>query len=99
MWISRELRPVFGPGCAAVCRRYRRHSLVHELLQSLTFVGFDGIYVAFRIRGQVVHSVELAGISPAVAETRQDLERLALDDVDLHVLAVGKIDEPLFRVV
>src|SRR5690606_33983271 len=42
---------------------------------------------------------ELARIPAAVAETRQDLERLAFHDVDLHVLAVSKVDETLVRVV
>ena len=41
---------------------------------------------------------ELAGLAPAVAEARKDLQRLAIHDVDSLVLAVGQIHVLLLRV-
>ena len=42
---------------------------------------------------------EESRLPATVAEAVQDLQRLTLDDVDLHVLAIGEVDEPLLRIV
>ena len=46
-----------------------------------------------------MHREEHAGLAPAVAERGQHLHGVALDDVDLHVLAVGQVDPALLGIV
>ena len=43
--------------------------------------------------------VELAGLAAAVAEAGQDFERVAQQDVDLLVRAVGQVDVLLLRIL
>src|SRR5437868_15232497 len=45
-----------------------------------------------------MHGVELAGLTSAVAEATDDLESLAVQDVDPLVGAIGNIQEPLLRI-
>ena len=42
--------------------------------------------------------VPLTGLTPAVAEARQFLERLAQQNVDLGVRGVGQVEVRLFRI-
>ena len=46
-----------------------------------------------------MHREEEPGLPAAVAEAVQDFQRLPVDDVHLHVLAIGQIEEPLLFVV
>src|SRR3954451_21700346 len=75
------------------------HPLVEEALQAAAVVGLGGVDVPLRVGGYAVHGVELAGHLAAVAEAGQDLERLAIEDPHLLVLAVGEVDELLLRIV
>src|SRR6266576_5683789 len=67
-------------------------AFVHELLQTLSTVGFSRVDVALRIRGDAVHGVELTGLPPAVAKTRQRLKCVAQQNVNLFVSPVRQID-------
>src|SRR5882757_194875 len=67
-------------------------AFIHEFLQALSTVGFSRVDVALRIRGDAVYGVELTGLPSAVAETRQDLESVAQQDVHLLVSPIGEID-------
>ena len=51
-----------------------------------------------RIGGDAVHAEELARLSAAVAEARQDLEGVTLDDVHLLVHPIGQVEVGLLRV-
>ena len=73
--------------------------LVDELLQAPALVGLGRVDVALRVGRDAVHGEELAGLAAAVAEARQDLQRVALDDVDLLVLAVGEVEILLLRIL
>src|SRR5438105_2127610 len=79
-----------GPDGSLVLRRHRREPFVDELLQPPPFVGFGRVDVALRVHRNAVHGVELPGLTPAVAEARKNLERLAIHHVHLFVLAVGE---------
>jgi len=67
-------------------------ALVNELLQALPTVGFGRIDVAFRIRGNAVHGIELTRLSPAIPETRHNLKRVAQQNVDFFRWPVCEID-------
>ena len=58
--------------------RDRRQPLVDELLQAPALVGLGRVDVALRIGRDAVDGEELAGLPAAVAEARQDLQRLAI---------------------
>ena len=53
----------------------------------------------FESRRDAVDGEELAGLAAAVAEAREDLQRLAQHDVDLLVLAVGEEQVLLLRIL
>ena len=75
------------------------HALVHELLHALAAIGLGREDVALGVGGDAVHGIEFAGLPSAVAEAGQNLQRLAVDNVDLLVRAVGQIDVLLLRVL
>src|SRR5258708_13838560 len=65
------------PGHALIAERHRADALVVELLHALTLVGLGRVEVPLGVRCQAVHAVELAGLTPAVAERGDLLKRLA----------------------
>src|SRR5687767_7279696 len=86
------------PEHALVRRRDWTDTFEHEFLHALPFVGLRGVEVALRIGNDAVHGEELAGLPAAATERGQHVERLPIEDVDLHVGAVGDVQEPLLRV-
>src|SRR6266705_5651222 len=68
------------------------HALVQEPLQAPPVVGLGRVEVALRVGGDAVHGVELPGLLAAVAEARQDFERLPIENPDALVFAVGEVD-------
>src|SRR6266496_5096989 len=93
------LRPSPRPHRSLVHLCHRRKPFIHELLQAPALVGLGSVDVALRIGGDAVHSVELTRLPPAVAEARQDFERITLDDVHLLIAAVGEVDVLLLRIL
>src|ERR671914_303601 len=94
------MRPALPRGPRhALFTRYRTDPLVDELLQALALVRFGRVDVALRVHRNTVDAEELAGLPAAVAEARENLHRVALDDVDLLVLAIRQIDVPLLRIL
>src|SRR5436853_4244151 len=91
--------PARRPDDALVVLRHRRHPLVDESLQAFPFVGLRRVEIALRVNRDAVHAVELARLPSAVAERRQLLQRLAIDDLHLLVHAVGHEDVFLLRVL
>src|SRR2546426_10327073 len=79
------------PGRALIRLRHRSQTFVGELLDALSFVGLGRIDVAPRIGRDVVHAMPLTWLAAAFAERRQDVERLAPQDVNERVLAVGDV--------
>src|SRR3990172_11529326 len=75
------------PEDALVLRSDGCHSFVDELLNALPLVGFRGVDVAFRIRGDAVHAEELTRLPPAGPQTREHFMLLSVDDVYPLVLA------------
>src|ERR1043166_1492862 len=67
----------------------RLHALQHETLQAAAVVGLGRVDVALRVGGDAVDGVELTGHLAAVAEAREDLERLSIEDPYALVLAVS----------
>src|SRR5581483_3607449 len=63
-----------------ICARDRREPFVDEFLDALTAIGFRRVDVALRVGGDAVHAVEFARLPSALAERRQHLERLAIED-------------------
>src|SRR5687767_11399835 len=86
------------PEHALVRRRDRTNTLEHELLDALPLVGLRRVEVALRIRRDAVDGEELAGLTAAAAERGEHVERLPVEDVDLHVGAIGDVQEALLRV-
>ena len=91
--MSRGIRhapDLFRPEYTLAPGRDRADAFVDEFLHALSFVSFGGVKVALRIGRDAVHSVELAGLAPAVAEVRQFRQRFAQYDTHLFVLAIGE---------
>src|SRR5579862_1101561 len=77
----------------------RSEAFVREALHALPFVGFGDVDIPLRVDGNAVGAEELAWLPPPVAETRQLVKRLALEDVYLLVAAVRQIKVLLLRVL
>src|SRR5262245_16249729 len=86
------------PDDALISFRDGRETLVGELLHALAAVRLRRVDVPFRVGRHAVDAVELARLPPAVAEAREQLERVAQDHVDFVVLAVGEIQVLLLSV-
>src|SRR5688572_3701145 len=82
----------------ALVARDARDPAVHELLHPLPLVRLGRVDVAAGVGDDAVHGEELPRLAPAVAELRQDLERLAVHHVDALVLPVGEVEVALLRV-
>src|SRR5436190_18448127 len=65
---------------------YRREAFVHKLLNATALIGFGRVQIAFGIGGNTVNSEELARLTAAVAEAGQDLQILAIHDINELVL-------------
>src|SRR5581483_9156520 len=78
---------------------HRLHPLVEEALQATPVVGLGGVDVPLRVGRDAVDRVELARHLAALAEAREDFERLAIEDPHLLVVAVREVDELLLRIV
>src|SRR2546422_7561830 len=97
--LSLSLRASRRPRRSLIHLRHRREAFVDELLQASSFVRFSRIDIAFRIRRDAVNSIELAGLPSAIAETRQHLEIVPLNNINLLVPAIGQINILLLRVL
>ena len=86
------------PQYALAAGGHGTYTLVDELLHPLALVSLGRVDVAFRIGGDAVHAIELAGLASAVAEVGNLLERVAQDDAHFFVGAVGEENEFLLRV-
>src|SRR6516165_5416642 len=86
------------PEHALIGSHHIADALVNEFLQAFSLPGFGRIDVALGIGRDAVHTVELAGLTTAVAERGHLLERLAHNDANPIVLAVRQEDEPLVRI-
>src|SRR6478609_7538783 len=86
------------PRRALIRLRHRFHALEDEFLDALAFVGFGRIDVAARIGCDVVDAVPLAWLAAALAKRREDLERIAPEDVDERVFAVSDVEKCLLRI-
>ena len=74
-------------------------SLRDELLHALALERFTGVDVALRVHGHAADAVERARIAAAVAEAADhDGQRVAAQDEDLLVVAVGDVTEALLRI-
>src|SRR3954470_11995350 len=80
------------PDHALVLFRHRSHAPVDELLETLSFPRLRRVQIALRVDRDAVHAVELARLSSAIAECRDLLQRLAIDDPHDVVHAVGHED-------
>ena len=86
------------PDRALILLRYRTEALVQKSLYTLATIGFSRIDVAFGVGRDAVDRVELSRLPAAIAETRQDFQRVAQHDVDLLVRAVDEVDVLLLRI-
>src|SRR6266481_2267650 len=87
------------PHHALVLLGDRRQSFIEELLDSLPTIGLGCKDVALRIGGDAMHRVELTRLPAAVTEGSENFERIALQDVDLHIRPVGDIKILLLRIL
>ena len=87
-----------GQGTPCCLARTGRQPLVEEALQPAALIGLHGVQVALRVGGDVVQRVPLAGIVAALAEVGELLHRLAIEDAQLLVAAVGHVEVLLLRV-
>src|SRR5258707_8762969 len=69
-----------------------------ELLDALAPVLGD-INAALRVDGDAVRLIELARVMAHAAEARQDLPGLTLDDLDLRIVLIDDVQQPLIRIV
>src|SRR5882762_4879416 len=97
--LTQRARLLFRPQNALFFFRNWSQALVNKFLQALPAISFGRVDVALRIRGDAMHGVELPRLPSAVAETRQDLESVAQQDVHLLVRPIGEIDVLLRRVL
>src|SRR5204863_8724038 len=87
------------PDDALILFRHRTETLVDEPLDALSFIRFGDVDVAVRVGRDAVRAEELHGLPPAVAEAREQLQRLPLDYVPLLIAARGEIQVLLLRVL
>src|SRR4051812_43084565 len=85
-------RLLAGPDYALIHARHWPQALVHELLNPLALIRLRRVDVASGIRGDAVDGEELARLPAAIAEHRQDFQRLPVHDVHPLVPAVGEED-------
>src|SRR5262245_59214092 len=86
------------PNYSLILLHNRRDTLINKPLYPLAAIRLRRIQVALRIGREAVDAVELPGLPPALAETREELQRVAQDHVDLRILAIGEIQVRLLRV-
>src|SRR6185503_20640563 len=79
--------------------RHGAEPFVDELLETLSFVGFGRVEIAFRIHGDAVDGVELSRLSSAITKAGELFERVAAQDADLHVVAIGQVEIGLGRIL
>src|SRR5579864_9216754 len=88
--------PAFSPSLHrphhALILRHLRDALEHEPLGAPALVRLRREDVALRVGRDAVHAEELPRLPAAIAETRDDLERVAKQDVHPLVLAVSQIE-------
>src|SRR6266576_1381926 len=89
----------FRPQHTLIFFRNRRLAFVNKLLHALAAVGLGGKEVALRIGSDAVHRVELAWLSPAIAEAGQNFERIAKEDVDFLIRAISQENVDLVRIL
>ena len=77
---------------------HRAKALEDEFLHPLSFVGFGGVEVALRIRGNAVDGVELAGLAASVAEIGEFFQGIAEQNVNAVIGAVSQKHELLVGV-
>src|SRR5690348_4769894 len=87
-----------GPDDPLVHLRHGTDTLVDELLNALSLVGLRRVDVALGIGSDTVDGEELPWLTTAIAEHREDLERLAIHHIDALVPAVGEEDVLLLGV-
>src|SRR5207249_1745199 len=90
---------LLGPHHSLIGFCDRREAFVSEFLNPLAAIRFGGVDVPLRIGGDAVHAVEFSRLPPALAERRQQIERLPIEDVHAIVLAVGEIEVGLLRIL
>src|SRR5712671_2621346 len=97
-----KCRDLFGPRPSRqrtlVHRGHGGHSFGEESLEPFSLVGLGCVDVSLRVGRDGVHAVELSGLTAAVAEGCQLLQRLAIDNLHLFVHAIGHVDVALLRV-
>src|SRR3954470_20867198 len=72
-------------------------STLHEFLYALALVGFSGVDGALRVHGDAADAVELARVAATLAEAADRVERRAIEDPHLLVVAVGDVELTLIR--
>src|ERR1051325_5941800 len=95
--LLRMLLPSLWPGRALIFRHVG-HALEVELLDSLSFERLDCVDVALGVGGDGVHGEEFARLPTAFTEARELVERLPIENVDLHVLPVGDVEVLLIAI-
>src|ERR1700722_6248734 len=96
--LQRALRGL-GPQYALILLGDRSQTLVNEFLHALPAIGFRREDIALGVSRNAMHGVECAGLPSAVPEAGQHFERLAIENVNLLVRAVGEVDVLLLRVL
>src|SRR5260370_11990816 len=69
-------RLLFRPHDALILFRNRSKTFVDEFLHTLAAVGLGGVDLAFRIRSDAVHCVELTSLAPSATEPTQNFHPL-----------------------
>src|SRR5262249_30865289 len=82
----------------ALIHLHSADSLVREPLDALALERLARVEIALRVDSHVVRRIDLAGLSAAVAEAGDRLERRAVEHPDLLVHAVGDVEVLLLRV-
>ena len=62
-------------------------------------IGLSGKDVTFRICRNAVYGIEFARLASSISETRLDLERFAVDDVNLLVGSIARVKVLLLRIL
>src|SRR5262249_1271120 len=97
-WRSSVSTGFRGPDRALILLGHRAETFVDKLLQPLTAIRLGRVDVALRVGRDAVHGVELPRLTAAVAEAGELGQRLAIEDVNFLVGAVGEIQILLLRI-
>src|ERR1700678_4435811 len=88
----------FGPQHALILRCNGRESPVQKLLDSLSAECFRGDQISLGVGRNTMDGIKLSWLPSSITKTRQDFHGMPIEDVNLVIRPVGKVNEGLLGI-